>query len=155
MNRPEGAGKGTRLRAATAWCEYRGRSGSQAEGAHVPSLPAHCSFVSAGRGCFSPGFPQHALSCTNTAGGSAGEKRASQKTKGLRNPAVGRPSAICFSASLISFTEHPLGNTGLVYGFTEAESWAGSIVSVLFSFLLHSVPFSAMNFIKVDSEPQA
>lgn len=78
-----------------------------------------------------------------------------KKPKALRNPAVGRPSAICFSASLISFTEHPLGNTGLVYGFTEAESWAGSIVSVLFSFLLHSVPFSAMNFIKVDSEPQA
>lgn len=45
MKWPEGAGKGTKLRAATAWCEYRARSRIQAEGAHVPSLPAHCSFV--------------------------------------------------------------------------------------------------------------
>lgn len=92
----------------------------------VPMSQASLHIVplfSAGRGCFSPGSPQHALSCTNTAGGSAAEKGGRvEKPKALRNPAVGRPSVICFSASLISFTEHPLGNAGLVYGFTEAES---------------------------------
>lgn len=74
MKWPEGAGKGTRLRAAIAWCEYRpGVESRQKVPMSQASLPIVPLF-SAGRGCFSPGFPQHALSCTNTAGGSAAEK---------------------------------------------------------------------------------
>lgn len=45
MKWPEGAGKGRRLKAAIAWCEYRARGRIQAEGPHVPSLPVHCFFV--------------------------------------------------------------------------------------------------------------
>lgn len=61
---------------------------------------------------------------------------------------------ICSPAGLILFTGHPLGNAGLVYDFTEAESQTGSIVCGFF-LSLGLYPFPDMDFIKVDPEPWA